>query len=87
MQLERAKCCMQLSRGTCKISAIIIVHWKRLQEYVKGIVKDKKNALKTETILQKKYQDSKWCIQNIINHMNYSAGPSHCEFIFNLWVN
>ena len=45
---------MLLSRGTCTISANIIVHCKRLQEYVKSIVKDNKNVLKPETILQKK---------------------------------
>ena len=66
MQLERDRCCMLLSRGTCTISVNIIVHCKRLQEYVKSIVKDDKNVLKPETILQKNHQDSKWCIQNII---------------------
>ena len=66
MQLETGRCCSLLSRGTCTISANIIVHCKRLQEYVKSIVKDDKNVLKPETILQKNHQDSKWCIQNII---------------------
>ena len=78
---------MLLSRGTCTISANIIVHCKRLQEYVKSIVKDDKNVLKPKTILQKNNQDSKWCIQNIINHINCSAGPSHCECPDDLWVN
>ena len=50
MQLERDRCCMLLSRGTQKISAIITVHCKRLQEYVKSIIKDDKNVLKPETI-------------------------------------
>ena len=53
MQLERARSCILLSRGTCIISANIIVHCKRLQEYVKSIFRDKKNVLKLETILQK----------------------------------
>ena len=53
---------MLRSRGTCKISANITVHCKRLQEYVKSIAKDDKNVLKPETSLQKNYQDSKWCI-------------------------
>ena len=78
---------MLLSRGTCTISANIIVHCKRLQECVESIVKDGKNKVKPETILQKTRQDSKWCIQNIINHINCSAGPGHCEFPDNLWVN
>ena len=65
MQLERGRCCLLLSRGTCTISVNIIVHCKRLQEYVKSIVKDDKNMLKPKTILQKNHQDSKWCIQNI----------------------
>ena len=78
---------MLLSRGTCEISANIIVHCKRLQEYLKSIFKDDKNGLKPETILQKNHQDSKWCIQNIINHINCSTGPSHYEFPDNLWVN
>ena len=78
---------MLLSRGTCTVSAKTIVHCKRLQEYAKSIVKDDKNVLKPESISQKNYQDSKWCIQNIINHINCSAGPSHCEFPDNLWVN
>ena len=87
MQLERERCCMLLSRGTCTISANIIVHCKRLQEYVKSTIKDDKNVLKPETILQKSHQDSKWCIQNIINRINCSAVLSHCEFPDNLWVN
>ena len=78
---------MLLSIGTCTISVNIIVYCKRLQEYVKSIVKDDKNVLKPETILQKNHQDSKWCIQNIINHINFSAGPSHCESPDNLWAN
>ena len=86
MQLERERCCMLLSRGTCTISANIIVHCKRLQ-YVKSIVKDDKNVLKPETNLQKSHQDSKCCIQNIINRVNCSAVLSHCEFPDNLWVN
>ena len=87
MQLERDRCCMQLSRCTCTISANIIVHCKRLQEYVKSIIKDDKNVLKPEAILQKNHVDSEWCIQNIIDHINCSAGPSHCEFQDNLWIN
>ena len=59
----------------------------RLQEYVKSIIKDGKNVLKPETTLQINHQDSKWYIQNIINHINCLAGPSHCEFPDNLWVN
>ena len=76
MQLERDRCCMLLSRCPCTISANIIVHCKRLQEYVKSIIKDEKIVLKPETILQKNHQDSKCCIQNLINHSNCSAGPS-----------
>ena len=87
MQLEIDRCCMLLSRCTCTISANIIVHFKRLQEYVKSIIKGEKNVLKPEIILQKNHQDSKWCIQNIINHINCSTGPSHCGFPDNLWVN
>ena len=64
MQLERGRCCILISRGTCTISANIIVHCKRLQEYVKSIFKDEKNVLKPATILRKNHQDSKWCIQN-----------------------
>ena len=78
---------MLLSGGTCTISANIIVHCKRLQEYVKSIVKDDKNVLKPKKFLHKNHQDSKWCIQNIINRINCSAVPSHCEFPDNLWVN
>ena len=44
---------MLRSRGTCKISANITVHCKRLQEYVKSIAKDDKNVLKPETSLKK----------------------------------
>ena len=51
MQLERGRCCILLSRGTCTISVNIIVHCKRLQEYVKNIFKDETNVLKPETIL------------------------------------
>ena len=65
----------------------IIVHCKRLQEYVKSITKDEKSVLQPEAILQENREDSKWCIQNIINHINRSVGPSHCEFPDNLWVN
>ena len=72
MQLEGDRCCMLLSRGTCAISANIIVNCKRLH-YVKSIVKDDKNVLKPKTILQKSDQDSKWRIQNIINRINCSA--------------
>ena len=54
MQLESGRCCILLSRGTCTISANIIVHCKRLQEYVKSIFRDEKNVLKPETILQKR---------------------------------
>ena len=54
MQLERGRCCILLSIGTCTISANIIVHCQRLQGYVKSIFKDEKNVLKPETILQKK---------------------------------
>ena len=54
MQLERGRCCKLLSRGTCIISANIIVHRKKLQEYVKNIFKDDRNVLKPETIFQKK---------------------------------
>ena len=57
------------------------------QGYVKSIVKDDKNVLKPKTIFQKNHQDSKWCIQNIINHINCSAEPSHYKFPDNLWVN
>ena len=53
MQLERDRWCMLLSRSTCTISANI-VHYKRVQECVKSIIKDDKNALKPKTILQKK---------------------------------
>ena len=76
MQLERDRCCMLLSRCPCTISANIIVHCNKLQEYVKSIIKDEKSVLKPETILQKNNQDSKCCIQNIINHSNCSAGLS-----------
>ena len=76
MQLERDRYCMLLSRCPSTISANINVHYKRLQKYVKSIIKDKKSVLKPETILQKNHQDSKCCIQNIINHSNCSAGPS-----------
>ena len=64
MQLERGRCCILISRCTCTISANIIVHCKRLQEYVKSFFKDEKNVLKPATILWKNHQDSKWCIQN-----------------------
>ena len=64
MQLERGRCCILLSRGTCTISANIIVHCQTLQGYVKSIFKDEKNVLKPETILWKNHQDCKWCIQN-----------------------
>ena len=53
MQLEGDRCCMLLSSGICAVSANIIVHCKRLQEYVKSVVKDEKNVLKPETILHK----------------------------------
>ena len=53
MQLERDRCCMLLSRGRSTISANTIVDCKELQEYVKSIVKDYKNVLKPETVLQK----------------------------------
>ena len=53
MQLERDRCCMLLWRGTCTISANIIVHYKRLQEYVISIVEDDKNVLKPGKIMQK----------------------------------
>ena len=42
MQLERDQFCMLLSSCTCPISANIIVHCKRLQEYVKYVIKDEK---------------------------------------------
>ena len=67
MQLERGRCCILLSIGTCAISANIIVHCQRLQGYVKSIFKDEKNVLKNvkpETILRKNHKDCKWCIQN-----------------------
>ena len=54
MQLERAESCMVPSRCTSTIYANIIVHYKRLQEYVKSTVKDVKNVLKPETVLKKK---------------------------------
>ena len=78
-QWEIDNCCMLQSRGTSTISANIIVHCKRLQENVKSIIKDDKNVLKSETILEKIRQGSKWWYQRIINHMDCSAGPSHCE--------
>ena len=53
MQLEMDRCCMSLSRCTCRILANIIVHCKRLQEYVKCIIKDGKSVLKLKAILQK----------------------------------
>ena len=77
IQLERDRYCMLLSRCTCTTSASIIVHCKRLHEYVKSIIKDQKSVLKPETILQQSDQDSKCYIQKIINHINCSAGPSH----------
>ena len=54
MQLERAGSCMVPSRCTSTIYANIVVRCKRLQEYVKSIVKDVKNVLKPETVLKKK---------------------------------
>ena len=75
---------MSLSRGThAQFQPISL--W--LQEYVKSSVKDDKNVFKPETFLQENHQDSKWSIQNIINHINCSTGPSRCEFPDNLWVN
>ena len=76
MRLERDRCCMLLSRCTCTISANIIAHYYRLQEYVKSIIEDEKSLLKSKAILQKNHQDSKCCIQNIINRTNFSTGPS-----------
>ena len=82
MQLKRDRCCMVLSRNTCTISISIIVHCKLivhfniLHEYVKSIIKDQKIVLKPKAILQKSHQDSKCYIQNVINHINSSAGPS-----------
>ena len=63
--VKRDRCCMLPSRKTCTILVNIILHCKRLQDYVKSIIKDDKNVLKNETILQKNHQDSKSCIQNI----------------------
>ena len=59
MQLERDRYCMLLPKGKCKVSANVIVHFKRLHGYVKSIIKDGKNVLKSETILQKNRLDSK----------------------------
>ena len=53
MQLERDRCCMLLTGCTCIISVNITVHCKRLQEYVKNIIKYEESVLKPETILQK----------------------------------
>ena len=53
MQLERGRCCMPLSRCPHTISANITVHCKKLQEYVKSIIKDEKSVLKLKTILKK----------------------------------
>ena len=44
MQLERGRCCMLLSRCPSTISANITVHCKKLQEYVKSIIKDEKSV-------------------------------------------
>ena len=70
IQLERYSGCMLLSEDICTILANIIVHYKRPQEYVISIAEDDKNVLKPETIMQKNHHYSKWCIQNIINHIN-----------------
>ena len=35
---ERERCCMLLSRYTYTISANIIVHFRRLQDYVKSVI-------------------------------------------------
>ena len=35
----------------------------------------------------KNHQNFEWGIQDIINHINFSAGPSRCKFLDNLWIN
>ena len=78
---------MLLSRHPRTVSANIIVHCKRLQEYVKSIIKDEKSVLKPETILQKNHQGSKYYIQNITTIATAQQGlvaKCHCEFQDNL---
>ena len=63
--MEWDRCYMLLSRCICKISTDIILHCKRVQDYVKSIIKGEQNVLKPKETLQKYHQDSKWCIHNV----------------------
>ena len=78
MQLERDRCCILLSRGTCTISVNIIVHCKRVQEYAKNIFKNEKYLLKPETI-----QEPSKTIRILSHkHIKYSEG----RVIVNFWI-
>lgn len=63
--MEWDRCYMLLSRCICKISTDIILHCKRVQDYVKSIIKGEQNVLKPKATLQKYHQDSKRCIHNV----------------------